>query len=73
MDLSALTGVVSESHLRKYRPEYVERLQREGKLDEMRRPAPSQRRLWLVFLAGAMVLTMGVGLLIVVLVATLEK
>jgi cytochrome b subunit of formate dehydrogenase/nitrate/TMAO reductase-like tetraheme cytochrome c subunit len=73
MDLSALTGMVSESHLRKYRPEYVERLQREGKLDEMRRPAPSQRRLWLVFLAGAMVLTMGVGLLIVVLVATLEK
>jgi hypothetical protein len=73
MDLSALTGMVSESHLRKYRPEYIERLHRQGKLDELRRPAPSQRRLWFVFLAGAMVLTMGVVLLLVVLVATLEK
>lgn len=73
MDLSAFTGAVSETHLRKYRPEYVARMEREGKLDSMRRPAPSQRRLWLIFLAGAMVLSMGVGLLILVLVATLEK
>ena len=48
-------------------------LQREGRLDDDAPPAPSRRRLWLVFLAGAVVLTLGVVLLIVVLVATLEK
>ena len=36
MDLSVLTGKVSEQHLRKYRPDYVARLEREGKLSEMR-------------------------------------
>jgi cytochrome b subunit of formate dehydrogenase len=73
VDLSALTGLVSEEHLRKYRPDYVERLFREGKLDEIRRPAPSHRRLWLVFLAGLAVLLLGLCLLGLVLIAALGK
>ena len=73
LDLSALTGLVSEEHLRKHRPEYVERLRRAGKLDELRRTAPSQRRLWLVFLAGSLVYSLGLCLLAVVLLATLGK
>ena len=73
LDLSALTGLVSEEHLRKHRPQYVERLDREGKLDDIRRRAPSRRRLWLAFLAGAVVYSLGIGLLAVVLLATLGK
>ena len=73
MDLSALTGLVDEEHLRKYRPEYFARLQQAGKLDELRRTAPSRRRLWLVFLAGSFVFSLGLCLLAVVLLAALGK
>ncbi len=71
MDLSALTGLVSEEHLQKHRPEYVERLRRAGKLDEIRTAAPSRKRLWLVLLAGSLVFSLGLCLLFVVLLATL--
>ncbi len=71
LDLSALTGMVSEKHMRRYRAEFVDRLAREGKLDELRRPAPSQHRLLLVFLAGALVFTLGLGLMVLVLVTTI--
>ena len=73
IDLSALTGLVNEEHLRRYRPLYVERLFREGKLDDIRRPAPSRRRLGFVFLAGSAAFLMGLCLLALVLVATLGK
>jgi len=73
LDLSALTGLVSEEHQRKHRPEYVARLERTGKLEALRRPAPSKRRLWLVFVAGLVVYSLGLGLLAVVLLATLGK
>jgi cytochrome b subunit of formate dehydrogenase len=70
IDLSALTGMISEEHLRTYRPDYVERLFREGKLDEIRRPARSRQRPWLVFLAGSASLFMGLCLLVLALLAT---
>ena len=73
LDLSVLTGLVSEAHLRKHRPEYVKRLEETGKLEEIRRPAPSRRRLWFVFAAGSVVYLLGLGLLAVVLLATLGK
>ena len=37
MDLSVITGMVSEEHLRKYRPDYIARLERRG---QARRDAP---------------------------------
>jgi hypothetical protein len=73
MDLSVLTGLVSEEHLRKYRPEYVERIEREGRLDQVRRKAPSRGLLRLVMLGGFVVLLAGCGLLIAVLLAGLES
>jgi len=73
MDLSALTGMVSEAHLRKHRPEYVERLQQEGKLDEIRRTAPSSQRLRLAFMTGFLVFSVGLCLLAVILLASLGK
>ena len=73
MDLSVLTGMVSEQHLRKYRPEYIARLEREGKLDEMRITAPSRRNLWLNIVGGILVFTLGLCLLAVTLLASLGE
>jgi cytochrome b subunit of formate dehydrogenase len=73
MDLSVLTGMVSEAHLRKYRPEYVARLEREGKLQPMRQAAPSRRRLWLNILGAVLVFTLGFCVLAVALLASLGE
>ena len=73
MDLSVLTGLVSLEHLRKYRPEYVARLEREGKLDQLRRVAPSSRRLWLNVFGGLLVFSLGLCLLAVTLLASLSE
>ena len=73
MDLSVLTGMVSEAHLRKYRPEYVARLEREGKLNEMRQAAPSRRKLWLNLVGGALIFALGFCVLAVTLLASLGE
>jgi len=73
MDLSVLTGLVSEQHLRKYRPEYVARLEREGKLDEMRVTAPSKKNLWLNVVGGILVFGLGLCLLAITLLASLGE
>jgi cytochrome b subunit of formate dehydrogenase len=73
LDLSVLTGLVSEAHLRKYRPEYISRLEKEGKLQEMRRVAPSRRNLWLTIAGGVLVFTLGLCVLAVTLLASLEE
>lgn len=73
MDVSVLTGLVSEEHFRKARPEYVERLRREGKLDQIRRPAPSTKRLGLVLFGGIVVISLGVALLAALLLVSLGK
>jgi cytochrome b subunit of formate dehydrogenase len=73
MDLSVMTGMVSEDHLRKHRPDYIARLQREGKLNEMRQVAPSRRNLWVNIAGGFVVFTLGLCLLAVTLLASLEE
>jgi hypothetical protein len=73
MDLSAVTGLVNEGHLRQNRPEYVDRLDATGRLAEMRRRAPSRRRLWGSFLMGAFLFSVGLGLLGVALAASVGK
>ena len=73
MDLSVITGMVSEEHLRKYRPDYIARLEREGKLDELRQSPPSRRRVWLDVVAGVVVFTCGLCLLAVAILASLEE
>ncbi len=45
LDMSMFTGLVSEEHMRRARPEYLERLRREGTLDEIRTTVPETR--WL--------------------------
>jgi hypothetical protein len=73
MDLSVVTGVVSEEHLRRARPEYLERLRREGKLQQMQAVAPSRRRLRLEIAGSLLVILMGLILLALSLLAYLGK
>ena len=73
MDASVLTGMVSEQHLRKYRPDYVARLEREGKLNEMRITAPSKRNLWLNVVGGLLVFGLALCLLAITVLASLGE
>ncbi|MBC8870258.1 MAG: cytochrome c3 family protein [Planctomycetes bacterium] len=73
MDLSILTGMVSEQHLQSARPEYLERMQQEGRLEQIRTTAPSTRRLWAVSLGGLTILALGLALLAWILLASLGK
>ncbi len=73
LDVSALTGMVSEEHLREYRPEYVARLEQSGELARLRRPAPSRRRLRAALLSGFLVFSLGICLLAMILLATLGE
>jgi cytochrome b subunit of formate dehydrogenase len=73
MDLSVMTGKVSEEHLRKYRPEYVARLEREGKLSEIRENAPSRRNVWFNIASGVLIFTLGLCLLAITILASLGE
>lgn len=73
LDQSVMTGLVSEQHLRKYRPDYIARLEREGRLEELRREAPSTKNRWLIILGGVVVFTLGLCLLVVALLASLAQ
>jgi len=72
MDMSVLTGLVSEEDFRHERPEYFERLDREGKLEEHRTTAPSRASLALVMLGGFLTLAVGLGLLVGILAAAIQ-
>jgi cytochrome b subunit of formate dehydrogenase len=73
MDLSLFTGVISEEHLRMARPEYLERLRQEGKLEQMRTLTPPRSRLRRAVFAGFVVIVLGLLLLLASLVAYLGK
>jgi thiosulfate reductase cytochrome b subunit len=73
MDLSVITGMVSEEHLRRYRPDYIDRLEREGKLSVMRQLPPSRRNVWLDIARGFAVFAFGLWLLAVALLASLGE
>ena len=61
--MSLLTGLVSEEEFQHERPDYYERLQREGRLDSLRATVPSKSRIRLVKLAGFVALAIGLALL----------
>jgi len=73
MDLSVITGMVSEEHLREYRPEYVARLEKEGKLSEKRKRAPAKRNVWLNIVGVVVVFTLGFCLLAITVLASLGE
>ena len=70
-DMSLMIGLVSEEEFLAERPEYFERLRREGKLDEMTATVPSKWRMRLVKLAGFAALAVGLALLAGIVFASL--
>ncbi len=71
LDMAILTGLVTEAELREERPEFLRRIEQEGKLDRLAATAPSQRRLWLIAMGGFVALAIGLGLLVGMMVAGL--
>jgi cytochrome b subunit of formate dehydrogenase len=63
IDRSVLTGLVGEEEFRETRPEFFERLRRQGRLDALRTTAPGRRVFWLVTAAGYGALLVGLALL----------
>jgi cytochrome b subunit of formate dehydrogenase len=72
MDMSVLTGLVTDEEMRHERPDYYERLEREGKLEEMKTTVPGRGGLWLRGLGGLVGLLIGLGLLVAMIVAGLS-
>jgi len=71
LDLAMLAGLVTEEELREERPELLQRLEREGKLEQYRTVTPSRRALWLTRLGGFVALGIGLALLRGILVAAM--
>ena len=70
-DMSVLTGLVSEEEFKEDRPEYFDRLEREGKLDAMRTTSPGLAVLWCIRTFGFLALAVGLALLLGMIVASL--
>ena len=62
-DMSLLIGLVSEEEFLAERPDYFDRLQRQGDLERLQATVPSKWRLRLVKLAGFAALAVGLALL----------
>ncbi|HUT13311.1 MAG TPA: cytochrome b/b6 domain-containing protein [Thermoguttaceae bacterium] len=71
MDMSVLTGLVSEEELQEERPEYLDRMRRSGKLDRLRATAPPCDVFWVVVLGGFVALLLGLSLLAGILLGVL--
>jgi cytochrome b subunit of formate dehydrogenase len=72
IDLAVLTGLVSEEEMKEERPEYLERLRKEGQLESLRDTAPSRAKLLLIVMGGFIALAIGLALLAGILFAALE-
>jgi cytochrome b subunit of formate dehydrogenase len=71
-DMSLLIGLVSEEEFLHERPEYFERLRREGCLEPLQATVPSKWRIRLVKLAGFAALAVGLALLVGIVLASLS-
>jgi hypothetical protein len=63
MDMSILTGCVSEEEFHEERPEYFQRLRESGKLDRLRTTVPPRSLFSLSIFGGMVALTIGLALL----------
>ncbi len=68
LDMSILTGLTSEEELREERPEYYERLKREGRLELLQSPIPSRGSSFLLAMAGIFALLVGLALLVAIVI-----
>jgi cytochrome b subunit of formate dehydrogenase len=69
MDMSMLTGLVSEEELKEERPELVKRLEKTGSLEQYRTKTPSRATLLLTMLGGFIAVAIGLALLAGILIA----
>jgi cytochrome b subunit of formate dehydrogenase len=72
MDISILTGLVSEEEMAEERPELLRRLRETGQWKEYVAETPSSGRMTLAILSGALALGIGIVLLVGMLVAVLS-
>lgn len=72
MDLSVVTGLVSEEHLIRARPRFINRMREQGVLDSLRSTFPSKKRLWLIIIGVCFVQLIGFALLLGIMLAALE-
>ena len=63
MDMSILTGMVSVEDMQHERPEYLERMRREGRIEEITAPTPSRQTMWTAWILGMIALLIGLALL----------
>jgi cytochrome b subunit of formate dehydrogenase len=73
MDMAMLTGMVSEEELQHERPEYFERLKREGRLENRRTFIPSRRATLLATIGGYTAFAIGTALLVGMIAAALAS
>lgn len=71
LDPVIFTGAIGEEELAEERPEYLDRMRRNGKLEDLRTAMPTRTGLWLILLGGALALLTGLGLLIAMVLAGL--
>jgi hypothetical protein len=69
MDISILTGLVSEEELEEERPELVQRLRASGQLERHFTETPSRPTLVFAMLGGFLALSIGLALLVAILIA----
>jgi cytochrome b subunit of formate dehydrogenase len=69
MDMSMLTGLVSEEELKEERPELVARLKQSHDLEKLRTKTPSRPVLVLTMLGGFLAVAIGLALLLGILIA----
>ena len=71
MDMTILTGLISEEEMQEERAEFVERMRQDGRLDDLRAPIPSRGVLLVIHIGGFLALAVGLGLLVGILLAAL--
>lgn len=69
MDMTVLSGLVTEEELREERPEFLERMRAAGRLNELKAPVPARHVLRWISAAGFLALAVGLGLLVGILLA----
>ena len=70
VDVSWFTGVISESHLRRSRPDFLRRMEAEGKLDALRTMSPPNKGCK-VFAGAFLLLAAGLCVLAIIVVVSL--
>jgi cytochrome b subunit of formate dehydrogenase len=69
MDMSVLSGLVSAEEMREERPEFLQRMRAEGKLEQLHQTLPPGKSLWPIMLGGFLAVATGLALLAGMLLA----